>query len=237
MPHQLSTSIATSVVLVDAGYPTLVGYKPLPNVQALLYEAVADAVRADPVLDDAALRQVETPAEAPPLPEQSAFLVEPPRLKAPAVNERRKPWTERVLVQRDYLAREARNRSLGIAGEVMILEFETRRLHAAGAKRLADRVEHVAKTRGDGAGFDILSFDVDGRERFVEVKTTAYVAETPFFVSQNEVEFSSEASDRYHLYRLFAFRDAPRLFVVPGALGASFLLDPISYRARVRPAD
>lgn len=226
-----------SAVLVDAGYPTLVGYKPLPNVQTLLYGAVADAVRADPALDEAALRQVETPAEAPPLPGQDAFLVEPPRLKAQAVKEKRQSWMSQTLVQRDYLAREARNRSLGLAGEVMILEFEARRLHAAGAKRLADRVEHVAKTRGDGAGFDILSFDIDGRERFVEVKTTAYVAETPFFVSQNEVDFSSEVTDRYHLYRLFAFRDAPRLFMVPGTLSASFLLDPISYRARVRPGD
>jgi len=226
-----------SAVLVDAGYPTLIGYKPLPNVQTLLYEAVADAVSADPVLDDAALRQVETPAEAPPLPNLGAFLVEPPRRKAPMIREKRLPWTSSNLMARDYLAREAGNRSLGLAGEVMILEFEARRLHAAGAKHLADRVEHVAKTQGDGAGFDILSFDVDGRDRFVEVKTTAYVAETPFFVSQNEVDFSSAKSDRYHLYRLFAFRDSPRLFMVPGALGVSFQLDPVSYRAQIRPGD
>lgn len=222
-----------SAVLVDAGYPTLVGYKPLPNVQAILYDAVAEAVAADPVLDDAALRQVETPAEVPPLIDLASFVVEPPRPNAPRVREGRVPWHSKRLVERDYLAREARNRSLGLAGELMVLDFEARRLHAAGAKHLSDRIEHVAKTRGDGAGFDILSFDADGRERFVEVKTTAYVAETPFFVSQNEVEFSTEESGRYCLYRLFAFRDAPRLFMVPGAIRNSFALDPVSFRARL----
>lgn len=227
-----------SAVLLDAGYPTLVGYKPLRNVQSILYQAVADAVKDDAVLDDAALRQVETPAEAPPLANLDALLVPPPQPKlpkSPKVSEQRQHWTSSRLVTRDYLAREARNRSLGLAGELLIMDYESRRLHAAGAKHLADRVEHVSKVRGDGAGFDILSFEADGRERFVEVKTTAYVAETPFFVSQNEVNFSSTEPDRFHLYRLFAFRDSPRLFVVPGALGRHFQLDPVSFRASLLP--
>lgn len=226
-----------SAVLMDAGYPTLVGYKPLPNVQALLYEAVAEAVSLDPVLDEAALIQVETPAETPLLPDLASFVVNPPKPKPMAAREPRLPWTASKLVQRDYLAREARNRSLGLAGELMVMEFEARRLHSEGEKRLADRVEHIARTRGDGAGFDVLSFETDGRERLIEVKTTAYVAETPFFVTQNEVEVSSAEADRYHLYRLHAFRDSPKLFMVSGAIGASFYLDPVSYRARIRSGE
>ncbi|WP_242541974.1 protein NO VEIN domain-containing protein [Leptolyngbya sp. Cla-17] len=31
------------------------------------------------------------------------------------------------------------------------------------------------------------TFEADGRDRFIEVKTTAYGKQVPFFVSQNEV--------------------------------------------------
>jgi Protein NO VEIN, C-terminal len=40
-----------------------------------------------------------------------------------------------------------------------------------------------------------------GRERLVEVKTTAYGRETPFFVTRNEVEVSGKQDDQYFLYR------------------------------------
>ncbi|BAS06695.1 hypothetical protein AHiyo4_01170 [Arthrobacter sp. Hiyo4] len=44
----------------------------------------------------------------------------------------------------------------------------------------------MSKTRGDGLGYDILSFEESGKERLLEVKTTKSRAETPFFVSRNE---------------------------------------------------
>jgi hypothetical protein len=98
---------------------------------------------------------------------------------------------------------------------------------------LADRIEHVSKTKGDGAGFDILSFESDGRERFIEVKTTAYIAETPFYLSRNELSFSTEEAAKFYLYRLFNFRKQPRMFTLKGALDANGRWDPVSYRAEV----
>ena len=94
-----------------------------------------------------------------------------------------------------YLEREARNASLGRAGEEFVLNFERARLIRLGQESLADRVEHIAVTEGDGAGFDIRSFEADGRDRFIEVKTTAYGKQVPFFVSQNEVMVSQNYSD------------------------------------------
>jgi hypothetical protein len=219
-----------SAVLILYGSQTLSGYKPLPNFQRLLVDVVGRALEQDQALDEAALRRVETPAEIPLLEDFQGFVVDVPRPKA-AVSEQRLEWIKRAHIKRDYLEREARNRSLGLAGEMLVMEFETRRLHELGAKTLANRIEHVSKTRGDGAGFDILSFDGNGRERFIEVKTTAYVAETPFFVTPNEIDFSSEQSGKFHLYRLFSFREKPQMFMLPGPVAANFLLDPISYRA------
>ncbi len=211
--------------------PPLRGYLPRSNFQRDLVEAVGRELAQDRVFDEAALRNVERPAEPPLLETFDDFIVQPPTRVARRVRETRKDWGAVVPIKRDYLQREARNRSLGLAGELLVMEYEARRLHALGARALVDRVEHVSKERGDGTGYDILSFEPDGRERFIEVKTTAYLAETPFFISPNEVNFSDDHADHFHLYRLFDFRQSPRLFVLPGAIASHCTLDPVSYRA------
>lgn len=218
-----------SAVLNLLGIQSLNGYKPLPNFQRMLVDVVGTAVARDRILDEVSLRSVETPAEQPLIDDFSDFVVQIPAPK-PRVAERG-DILERLPVKRDYLEREARNRSLGLAGELLVIDFEQRRLHEAGAKKLAERIEHTSQARGDGTGFDVLSFDTDGRERFIEVKTTAYVAETPFFISPNEVSFSKEQDQQFHLYRLFSFRRKPKMFSVVGPIEARFRLDAASYRA------
>lgn len=220
-----------SAVLNLYGAQTLTGYKPLANFQRLLIDVVGRALERDRALDEAALRAVETPAEPPLVEDFRDFVVALPKPAKPEIRERNIQWMRGTAVKRDYLERESRNRSLGQAGERLVMEYEARRLHGAGASHLAERIEHVAATKGDGLGFDILSFDEDGRERFIEVKTTSYIAETPFFISPNEVDFSDAHPDQFHLYRLFAFRDRPQMFTLPGAVAANCLLDPVSYRA------
>ena len=80
-------------------------------------------------------------------------------------------------------------------------------------------------------GFDIRSFDADGSDRMIEVKTTNFGARTPFFVTANELRVSERNSGRYHLYRLFHFRRAPRQYQVQGALDGGFSLSATVYRA------
>ena len=222
-----------SAVLVELGVPPLIGYKPLFNYQQLLIPVVSEAIAKDSRLDEAALRQVETPAEAPLLNSFARFVVTPPEGQRLSTYDRTEQVRDRPLVVRDYLQREARNRSLGAAGEELVMKYETQRLHAAGSRALADRIEHISRTKGDGAGYDILSFEKDGRERFIEVKTTAYIAETPFYVSRNELSFSTEQAAQFHLYRLFDFRKRARMFMLAGALDSNCRLDPVSYRAEV----
>ena len=82
-------------------------------------------------------------------------------------------------------------------------------------------------------GFDILSFERNGAERLVEVKTTRYGRYTPFFVSPNEVEVSRREAKSYQLYRVFGFRQQPRLFTLGGALERSVQLEPSEFMARI----
>ena len=122
----------------------------------------------------------------------------------------------------NYLLQEARNASLGAAGEEFVLNFEQARLAVAGQEGLAAAIEQVSKTRGVHEGYDVLSFETDGRERLIEVKTTAFGPMTPFYVSANQVRRSQASSEQYHVYRLFRFRRDPRLYTLRGAIDRTF---------------
>lgn len=220
-----------SAILIELGCPYIGGYKPLVNYQRLLHEAVVAHLTQDRSFDTTATSAAERPAAAPLVSDPAGILVPAPKVMH--VERDRDPTyaVRRTGVFRDYLDREARNRSLGSAGEAFVVAFEQRRLHAAGAVKLADRIEHVSSVRGDGLGYDVLSFDVDGRERFIEVKTTTFGQMTPFFVSRNEVDFSESAGEQFRLYRLFDFRKQPRMFELSGPVSRNCRLDPVSYRA------
>lgn len=217
-----------SAALIHLGFPSLRGYQPRSNYQALLAEVLVAQVKNNQVLDQAALTTVQQLAVAPTLSDFSSVRAEAPP-KNHDVKEDVPPAFRAV--KRDYLEREARNQSLGLAGEEFVLQFEHWRLVQLGEKKLADRVEHVSKSKGDGLGYDVLSFEGNGEERFIEVKTTTFARETPFFVSRGELALSKMAQSQFHLYRLFEFRKAPRLFDLTGALDQHCVLDPVTYRA------
>lgn len=224
-----------SAALIELGYPYIDGYKPLPNYQRLLYDVVEDRLLNAVGLHQAAAAAVEQSVEKlPVVTDVLAMLVSPPRREedkpklhdsAPRIH---KP------VRRNYLEIESRNQALGLAGEKLVLEFEHQRLWHAGRKDLANQIEHVANSRGDHLGFDILSFETDEREKLIEVKTTRFGALTPFFASKNEVEVSETRENQYQLYRLFNFARQPKLFVLTGSLRDTCSLDPMQYAALPR---
>lgn len=96
--------------------------------------------------------------------------------------------------------------------------FEQQRLMALGHPELFQGLDWVHDTQGDGAGYDILSFEHDGQSRFIEVKTTNCGIASPFLVIHNELEFSREAGNQFYLHRVFQFRNEPRLFTLCGDL-------------------
>lgn len=223
-----------SAALVDLGFPYVEGYKPYPNYQRLLLEVIPPQLHARPQLLALLDRIVAGPADATPAEATEDVLVEPPKLeeRSEYVYERLVP-EPRPVRGKNYLEIEARNQSLGRAGELFVLEFEHRRLWRAGRKALAERVEHVSVTQGDGLGYDIHSFDTNGSDRLVEVKTTRFGALTPFYVSRREVEVSEQQATTFHLYRVFNFQ-TPRLFTLPGPLRSRFVLDAVQYKAKLR---
>jgi hypothetical protein len=63
------------------------------------------------------------------------------------------------------------SRKVGDAGERVVLRFERERLSQGGRKDLADRVRWHGP-EGEFCGWDITSFDDDGGELFIEVKSS-----------------------------------------------------------------
>jgi hypothetical protein len=226
-----------SAVLVEMGLPYIEGYKPARNYQrALLPQVVEGYLNGHPELLDAL---AESPVLDPSVPPDVAgrsfetFFEEPPgEIIVPSGDE--KPWLSRRGRRVDFARRDAENRRLGRLGEEFTIEVERRRLRATGRNDLAAKVERLAKTCGDGLGFDVLSFDeVDDSERFVEVKTTGLGKHFPFYVTRTEVRCSEDRPDQFRLYRVFDFARKPRVYVVSGALSQECRLEPAAYRASI----
>lgn len=224
-----------SAILIQAGYPYIEGYKPLGNYQELLRSVVEDRLAGAASLNATVASAVQTPAVAPVLMgDLLAMQVAPPVRDTGGARVQEQPEQSRPPVRRNYLEIEARNRSLGRAGEELILRFEHERLTRLGERRLAERIRHVSEIEGDHLGYDILSFEGDGQERLIEVKTTRFGGLTPFFASRNEVAVSEARENQYQLYRLFGFSSQPRLFSLSGALRKTCQLDPFTYSALPR---
>lgn len=224
-----------SAVLIELGRPYINGYKPLGNVQRMLREILPEYLAE---LDDLVAADVRAPQDRAVVDDVLQIMVEPPEPTQASAGVSRYAVRDIDAVRDragpiDHLHREALNRALGDAGEDLVMEFERARLRNVGEKRLAEKVEQVSKTVGDQAGFDIRSYDANGRDRFIEVKTTRYGKYTPFYISAGEVRFSGTHADAYHLYRLFEFRRSPRFFVLPGEVGRHVRLQPTNYRAHL----
>jgi hypothetical protein len=217
-----------SAVLVELDRPWIPGYKPAFNLQGALIEGV------DRFLSTQSDQFIEEPeALRPQLAEEAPLYFEQPPEFVKTSDANKTPALRRLVRKWDPVARDARNRKLGEMGEQKVLEFERTRLMGADKQDLAQRVRWVSKEDGDGAGYDILSFDPEsGRERLLEVKTTTGHRKTPFFLSENERLVSEERRDAYRLVRLYDFARTPRALELAPPLTDHVALSPTAYRAR-----
>ena len=215
-----------SAVLDELGLPWIPGYQPKRNYQNAIFDAIDRHLTLHPaILELAPTSPTVANAETMPL----AVFVDPP---VPAATDQRVPERLQRLVRKfDPVERDHRNRSLGKAGEAFVLGLEQQRLAGADRADLARKVRWVADEDGDGAGYDILSFDPNGRERLIEVKTTNGAAKTPFFLTRNERDLATERPADWRIYRVHLFAKQPRIFTVSPPLEVAVNLWPETWRA------
>jgi Domain of unknown function (DUF3883) len=216
-----------SAVLKGMGEDWITGYKPAFNFQGALEDAVArwlDRNRAW-VERRPAVQPATGVSEAGQL-----WLTPPPTLSnqpPPAELEQ----MLRVARKFDVAGRDARNRTLGRAGEARVVSHERAVLRAAGRDDLAKAVRWVSEDDGDGAGYDIASFTPQGRARLIEVKTTNGWERTPFHISRTELAVAEERGSEWCLFRLWNFGRDPKAFELHPPLEAHVSLTATAFQA------
>lgn len=213
-----------SAALTRLGLPTIKGYKPKYNLQNAIVDAIERQLLANPKVWNPATAAVVELAEG------AMLFEEPPPLLKPAA-VRPHEGLERLARKWDPAERDLRNRTLGKAGEAMVLDFERARLAAMDRADLARKVRWVSQEDGDGAGYDIHSFAADGRDRLIEVKTTRGGQTTPFFLTRNERSLADERPEAFRLLRVYDFAASNRLFRLKPPLEAALVLEAHTWRA------
>lgn len=111
----------------------------------------------------------------------------------------------------DYERISRNKKDVGNRGEKAILKSEIIKLKKLGMDELA---EQVSISENDAIGYDILSFDEEGNEIHIEVKTNSsnnsYI---DFYISDNELQHLME-EDNYYIYYLYNIKGKPKVHIV-----------------------
>jgi hypothetical protein len=129
---------------------------------------------------------------------------------------------------------EARE-EIGALGEEWVVDHEVKVLRSAGRDDLAERVKRVS-TINVAAGYDVLSFDIDGNEKYIEVKATALTTNI-FQITAHEIETAKKYGERFWLYFVSEIRGNPQLIVIQNParhIGSKISLTPMTYQAEIK---
>ncbi len=204
-----------SGVLADMGLPYIKGYKPLFNYQrGILVEEVSQRLITRQIIIEKEFKKFAD-ENTPPNTKKIQFdtIIDSSPNKTKQIEK--EPLFLPIKI--NYLQREQNNRHLGEHGEQLVFDYEKWRLRNAGKEKFADKIEWVSKVKGDGLGYDILSKNNNGTDRFIEVKTTKLAKETPFYFSRTEWKFALLKEKDFFLYRVFNFTEAPKIFIKRGS--------------------
>ncbi len=216
-----------SAVLIRLGQPYIKGYLPRYNYQSILEDVVLNYLFNNLWIEEKFKSFADEEVRNKSLVNFELLVIEPPILEG--VMEPASPSYQRSPIKVNYLEREQSNHKLGESGEELVLNFEKWALIKDGKENLAEQVRWISKEEGDGAGFDILSKNKNGTDKYIEVKTTKLGKETPFFFSRNELLFSQKHVEAYHLFRLFNFDSKVKMFTKIGSLDVICHSTPVLY--------
>ena len=141
--------------------------------------------------------------------------------------------TKKTIIGRkiDFIEKARKDQKTGILGEILVVSYEKDYLKKHNRDDLAEKVRWVSK-EADGYGYDVLSYDLDGNEKYIEVKTTKLDKNQPFDISANELRTSYELKNQYWIYRVYSIENKPPMFYkIQGIVSDHFDLEPASFKA------
>ena len=148
------------------------------------------------------------------------------------IYEQSKP--KRSISEERFRAIQKTREQIGLAGENWVVNYERNFLSENGHNELADRVSRISQT-SIWAGFDVLSYELNSSEKYIEVKTTA-LSKLEFFLSSNELEVAKELKSKYWIYFLSEIYGTPKLVTIqnPSAVvDTRFSLIATNYRVQL----
>lgn len=140
----------------------------------------------------------------------------------------------------DWEALSQHRSEIGRLGEEFVLRYETNEVFEFAPSDL-ERVIHLSEEQGDGAGFDIISIDENGNDKFIEVKTTQNGVDTPFYMTENEREYFriNQNENNLFVYRVYDFDKTLSIptgkiqVISAKELFTHYSFDPISYKVSI----
>lgn len=219
-----------SAVLLGMGHPWIDGYKPASNYQSSLEDSVARYLVRYPEWLDPRTNKSDLSSQTK-VSEDRLLWIGPPPTHSNLPPKVDLAKARALAVKFDVAERDARNRRLGLAGEELVFAHERASLKSLGRDDLAKQVRWVSQEDGDGAGYDIASFERDGSPRLIEVKTTNGWERTPFHITRNEINVANENRDNWQLIRLWNFAKEPKGFAIRPPLERYVELTPTSFLA------
>lgn len=125
----------------------------------------------------------------------------------------------RVSSQDDIQKDLKKRKEIGDIAEAKVYEYVEKMVANVFGQDYADKVEHVAKTKGDGLGYDILAYDYQNpttppKQIVIEVKgTTSTDKLESYFISYPELEKFIRHKDNLWLVRVFGVTKEEKLIM------------------------
>lgn len=137
----------------------------------------------------------------------------------------------------DFEEENKKHRRLGERGEKIVRNAERESLKKMGKADLANRIRQISK-ENTSAGYDILSFEENGRKKYIEVKSTnnSRSSKANFLITSNEYKKAKELKN-YYIYVVFNVKSKnPKIGILRNPFnfqGKGLTLTPISFRVEI----
>ena len=106
------------------------------------------------------------------------------------------------------------SKRVGDAGEEYVYKYEYKKLIETGREDLAKQIVKQYEDHSFFPGYDIKSFDENGNEIFIEVKSTVSKDKNYFEISDNEVLAADSLKDSFFIYQVTEALSNPRISVI-----------------------
>lgn len=136
----------------------------------------------------------------------------------------------------DYSNRSRKFKRIGDRGEQIVLRAEKQFLKKNGRKDLAKLIDQISE-RDDSVGYDIKSYELNGTEKLIEVKSTLRkIGNSNIFLSANELQVA-ENKENYYFYIIYEVGSKrPKIWKVKSSdflNDSNIVKEPILYKLKM----